>query len=132
MPNLFSKCSKKPGEYCRLHNPKGVKSKEEFYKDMAGSILSAENSGNASRAPHHIDTVTCYTMNGLASHLGLEDGNWVTLCGRDFIKPGHAVTIADIAEQIHQQHSNFFFCGDCVYAFTGIPAVKVRSYRDSK
>ena len=34
MPNATSKCSKKPGEYCRLHNPAGFLSKEDFFASL--------------------------------------------------------------------------------------------------
>lgn len=33
----FTKCSKKPGEYCRLHNPKGVESREKFVESGVAS-----------------------------------------------------------------------------------------------
>jgi hypothetical protein len=37
-----TKCSKKPGEYCRLHNPKGYVSKSDFFKVAAADPDAAD------------------------------------------------------------------------------------------
>lgn len=79
--------------------------------------------------------VTAYGSYGFATHIRhrtAEDFNSLNLpalCGRNTVKDGHVVTVEDVRESIPNQHSTFFYCGDCVQQYTGVPADEVRRHR---
>lgn len=68
---------------------------------------------------------------GFAFHV-IEGNDWRGLCGTSVIERKSEITPAELENRIPKQHETFYYCSECVTAFTGISVEEQRSLRKGK
>ena len=69
--------------------------------------------------PYPSDLFTAQEVFSYATHL-VEPGRWVSICGTNVVKIGHAVTAEDVTGFDASQSGKHFYCEKCANLFTGI------------